>query len=577
MRDVSKQGHEPERDGGTGNDRVRCTSSVAICTSTGQDSRLGVSSACVHPRSMHGIICFHLEQFARERFGPEIWSDVHYAAAIPVRTYSPTREYPDEEVMSLLRKLAEAAGQPLPDLLRSVGQYLAPHVLAMYSTLVRPEQSTLAVLATTEEIGHRTVRLRNPGLRPPMLTCLWRTENELELIYSSPRKLCVLAQGIIEGVARAFDEQVTVEERACMLRGDPYCCFAVRLVQSASADPRAHASQFAVTPATPPLEETCQFAPTQVQHYSWLPHPLESSDLGRLAHYRLLRTLGEGGMGIVFLAEDTQLMRQVAVKVLKPMMLSDPQAVRQFLREARAAGGLTSDYIVPIYQIGEDHGLPYVVMPVLSGHNLRQWLALNEPVTLGRIMQIARECSLGLAAAHARQLVHRDVKPSNIWLEEPTGRVKLMDFGLTHSATHDSQLYRSRSISGTLQYMSPEQADGSSIAPPSDIYSLGVVLYELGTGRLPLARTSLLQWLRALAIDNPPELTSINPAIPFDLGMLIMQMLNKDPALRPASVRGVLNNLEAIGRRLDREVPDWWNAVIRDSCAPSNTLHPLTS
>jgi len=186
---------------------------------------------------MHGIFCNFLAQYVESAYGRDLWSDLHYAAGIAPRRYKPTIRYAEEEVLALLQKLAATTGQPLSNILENVGESFAPHLLSIYSALVRPEASTLQVLATVEDIAHRTVRLHNPDASPPSLKCLWRTEREMELIYSSRRKLCPLAKGIIRGIAGWLDETVEVADTSCMLLGDPYCCLSIVVTSPASAEP----------------------------------------------------------------------------------------------------------------------------------------------------------------------------------------------------------------------------------------------------------------------------------------------------------------------------------------------------
>ncbi len=513
---------------------------------------------------MHGICFFLFEQFVKQAHGPQFWTDMHVEAAIPYEPIVPTLDYPDENFIALLQKLSSATGRPVTEVLEDLGHFMAPYLLSNYATMVHPRTSTLALLSVVEDVVHRVVRLRNPSVLPPVLTCLWRTDQEMELVYSSHRRLCALAKGIIRGVAECFRETVEIGEQQCMLKGDRYCSLLVR-VASATCEPSIHNDSIAGASRNGPrmLSETRRLLSYGSPSFDWLPPAKEPGDLGSLAQFRILKLLGEGGMGVVFLAEDTQLLRRVAIKVLKPSMLSEPDAERQFVREARAAGALSNDHVVPIYHIGEDHGFPFIVMPVLKGQTLRDWLASGEPVTLGRTLQIGIQCAQGLAFAHDRTLIHRDIKPANIWLESPSGRVKLMDFGLTRSLVGGSQALNPKSIVGTCQYMAPEQANCSDLMPQSDLYSLGAVLYELCTGRLPLVSDSVLGMLRALALENPPPACQLNPLVPDELNSLIMLMLRKEPEQRPGSAGDVLDQFYVLQARLTAESTGWQGLVLR--------------
>ena len=153
----------------------------------------------------------------------------------------------------------------------------------------------------------------------------------------------------------------------------------------------------------------------------------------RVGGYRVLGVLGEGGMGRVYLAEDPLLNRRIALKVLRPDAASRPDAAARFLREARAAAAVQHDHVVPIYQVGEDGGAPFLAMPLLAGESLEARLRREGPLPPAEVIRVGREAAEGLAAAHAAGLVHRDVKPANLWLEAPSGRIKVLDFGLARS------------------------------------------------------------------------------------------------------------------------------------------------
>ena len=192
-------------------------------------------------------------------------------------------------------------------------------------------------------------------------------------------------------------------------------------------------------------------------------------EIGRLGPYRVLARIGVGGMGLVFRAEDPHLRRLVALKVMLPQFTADPTARARFLREARAAAAVEHDHIVPIFQVGEDRGVPYLAMPLLKGESLATRLKATGPLPLFHAVRIAREMAEGLAAAHAAGLIHRDVKPSNIWLEGSRRRVRLLDFGLARvvgPGRGDSSRLLDQEIVGTPAYMSPEQAGNEADRRP---------------------------------------------------------------------------------------------------------------
>jgi hypothetical protein len=277
--------------------------------------------------------------------------------------------------------------------------------------------------------------------------------------------------------------------------------------------------------------------------------PLGPDELGRLGDYRVLDLLSRGGMGVVLAAEDSRLRRRVALKMMRPEVAARPEAKARFLREARAAAALQHDHIVPIYHVGEQDGVPFMVLPLLAGESLEDRLRRESPQPAAEVARIGREAAEGLAAAHAAGLVHRDVKPGNLWLEVPTGRVKILDFGLARevAADGDGALTRAGAVLGTPAYMSPEQADGQPLDGRSDLFSLGCVLYHIATGKPPFQGKTLTAMLRAVAERHPPPPRDVRPELSAALSDLIERLLEKDPNRRPASAREVADTLAASG------------------------------
>jgi eukaryotic-like serine/threonine-protein kinase len=273
----------------------------------------------------------------------------------------------------------------------------------------------------------------------------------------------------------------------------------------------------------------------------------------RLGPYKLMKPLGQGGMGVVFLAEDTQLGRRAAVKVMRSEVASyDPRSYERFVREARAAAAVRHDNVVTVYQVGEENGVPYLAMELLRGTTLSAYLNKGPLPTIVSAARLGREIADGLAAAHAKGLVHRDIKPGNIWLEAPNGRVKLLDFGLARPTDPDvsgpDRLTGSGLVVGTPGYMSPEQARGEALDERTDLFSLGVVLYLLCTGKEPFAGVNAMAVLTALAVDIPAPANEVNPKVPEALSGLIDRLLEKKPADRPQSAREVAQTLRQIER-----------------------------
>jgi hypothetical protein len=279
--------------------------------------------------------------------------------------------------------------------------------------------------------------------------------------------------------------------------------------------------------------------------HAFLSPPRGPEELGWVDSYRILRVLGEGGMGLVLLAEDTRLQRRVALKAMKPMLAADSSARSRFLREARATAALDHDHIISIHHIGEAKGVPYLVMPMLQGETLDDRLKREGLLTVKEVLRIGRETALGLAAAHEKQLIHRDIKPANLWLEAPSGRVKVLDFGLAAMACPEGEKTLPGTLLGTPGYMAPEQTEGVA-DHRSDLFSLGCVLYRMATGKLPFEGKTVLEKIRSTLFEKvvPPQ--EINPALPAPLCNLIVRLLSPKATDRPATALAVARVLETL-------------------------------
>jgi WD40 repeat protein len=255
-------------------------------------------------------------------------------------------------------------------------------------------------------------------------------------------------------------------------------------------------------------------------------------------------------MGVVFRAEDVQLQRPVALKAMRPALAAGSDARARFLREGRTMAAVRHDHGVTIHQVGEDRGMAFLAMELLEGESLEERLKREQRLPVEEILRIGRELALGLAAAHGRGLIHRDVKPSNIWLENSPVRVKILDFGLARAATDEGHLTQDGALLGTPAFMAPEQARGEKVDARSDLFSLGCVLYRMATGRLPFRGRDTMSTLMSLANDTPPPIPEINPEVPAGLADLVMRLLARDPAGRPASALMVAEDLRTIERDL---------------------------
>ncbi|HVF41117.1 MAG TPA: serine/threonine-protein kinase, partial [Gemmatimonadaceae bacterium] len=254
---------------------------------------------------------------------------------------------------------------------------------------------------------------------------------------------------------------------------------------------------------------------------------------GALAgEYSLQRELGRGGMGIVYLARDVQLDRDVAIKVLPLHLASIAESRERFMREARMAAGLSHPNIVPIHRVGEVSGFVFFVMSYVEGETLGERLRARGPLPPADAARVLREVAWALAYAHGRGIVHRDVKPDNILLEAGTGRALVTDFGIADSGADPSPLTDSGRIMGTTYFMSPEQASNQPVDRRSDIYALGVVGYLATSGRLPFAEPDARALPSLEIADVAPSLTRVAPGIPPALAAAIDRCLDRDPARR---------------------------------------------
>ena len=271
----------------------------------------------------------------------------------------------------------------------------------------------------------------------------------------------------------------------------------------------------------------------------------EAVPTGFLAHYRLIRLLGRGNMGIVFLAHDLTLNRAVALKVLTPERAGDANARLRFVREARAAAAIHHENVVPVYAVSQVGGLPFLVMKYVEGRSLEDKLRKEGPLAPGDVVRIGIQIASGLAAAHARGLVHRDVKPSNLLLDGPAEDVRISDFGLAR-AVDDPSLTLTGAVAGTPLYMAPEQARGDAVDHRADLYSLGSVLYALCVGRAPFQGASTGAVLRRVVDEPPPAVHDVRPSIPAELSGLIAKLHAIDPADRFQTAAEVADGLRAI-------------------------------
>jgi len=292
--------------------------------------------------------------------------------------------------------------------------------------------------------------------------------------------------------------------------------------------------------------------------------PAQPAPGDTVSHYRILEKLGGGGMGVVYRAEDTRLGRPVALKVLSPALSRDRGAAERFVREARAASALEHPNICVIHDIGEHEGGQFIVMELLEGQSLRQRIA-GRPVDADEVVDVAIQVADALDVAHAKGIVHRDVKPANIFLTR-RGQAKILDFGLAKAgsgpgAAEDSQsptevlpeehLTSPGHVVGTVAYMSPEQARGRALDGRSDLFSLGLVLYEMATGRPAFSGATSAVIFEAILDRAPIPPLRLNPALSPDLERIILRCLEKDPKLRYQTAADLVADLRRYKRDSD--------------------------
>jgi eukaryotic-like serine/threonine-protein kinase len=263
--------------------------------------------------------------------------------------------------------------------------------------------------------------------------------------------------------------------------------------------------------------------------------------------YRVLGRLGVGGMATVYLAEDSSLGRKVALKVMAERYAEDGEFVERFRREAQAAARLNHPNIIAVYDRGQADGRPYIAMEYLQGRTLKQVIQAEGPLPPERAIAIAMQVLAGLRYAHEHGVVHRDVKPHNVLVGDD-GRIKVTDFGIAHAG--DPQMTEVGSIVGTAQYLSPEQARGRSVGPQTDIYSLGVVLYEMLAGRVPFEGDSSVAIAMQHVSDQPPPLRALAPDVPESLALVVAHAMLKDPAQRYGSADEFAADLDRVRRGL---------------------------
>ena len=297
----------------------------------------------------------------------------------------------------------------------------------------------------------------------------------------------------------------------------------------------------------------------------------------QLSHYKIISQLGAGGMGEVYLAEDSKLNRRVALKILPAGFCRDNRRLQRFVREARAASALNHPNICTIYQINEDCSPPFIAMEYIEGETLAEKIK-SKAFDLSGTLDIALQIADALAEAHARGIIHRDIKPANIIINR-RGQVKILDFGLAKIIARESeaetqqQLSQAGMVFGTLAYMSPEQARGQQVDAGTDIWSLGVVLYEMISGHLPFAGETKSDMLAAILKTEPPPLLVYTPNVPLELEHIIKKALGKERDERYQVVKDLLLDLKILQSELNSGIAPRSSGLLSTAAASARNTH----
>lgn len=263
--------------------------------------------------------------------------------------------------------------------------------------------------------------------------------------------------------------------------------------------------------------------------------------------YEIIKTIGEGGMANVYLANDTILDRKVAIKVLRGDLSNDEKFIRRFKREALSVSNLSHPNIVEVYDVGEEDGNYYIVMEYIEGKTLKQLLQKRGALTLNEVIDIMTQLTDGLVHAHEAYIIHRDIKPQNIMIED-NGLVKITDFGIA-MALNSTQLTQTNSVMGSVHYLPPEQANGKGSTVKSDIYSLGILMYELLTGSVPFKGDTAVEIALKHMKEKIPSIRKQNPTIPQSVENIVLKATAKNPKNRYDNVRDMYKDLQTALQR----------------------------
>lgn len=518
---------------------------------------------------MHGSICVILKKFIEQNYGRETWAEILRLAGHDGLVLSPIQTYPDEAVFAIVGATCEHLEIDLKTGLEAVGKFAAPELVRFAKGMLHPDWKTFELLANIETLIHRTIRVSNPEADPANIQAFELSDDQVQVVYSSQRGLCSLANGILQGLGDVFDEELTVVENTCAQKGDPFCTFTVTKVTHDAEIPSeagmvstAIGSSSSISPgsvsghdpSSDPYGMTSEIDESEMDsgtgdvpvHVSsgntagkfvYTGKTEQSSDSDtlpssstivplpkRIGRYSVHEVLGLGGMGIVYRGIDETLMRTVAIKTLKNVKIEDSKK-EQFLAEARRLAKLSHPNVVQIYDVGKVAQRPYFVMEFLEGLSLASRLSRG-PMSFHGALRIFKQLLDGLHAIHRLGIVHRDIKPGNVMLSSDMQQCQLLDFGLAGDHANASSS-GGASVSGTRGYLPPERLKGFPGDYRSDFFSIGCVAYEMLSGKM-------LHELRHAQSDNRLYLKVIDEteqwnAIPDPLKQIVIGMLNPNP------------------------------------------------
>ena len=312
---------------------------------------------------------------------------------------------------------------------------------------------------------------------------------------------------------------------------------------------------------------------SETPNHESLGPPQQEGEIGRLGPYRVLGRLGSGGFGEVFRAQDTRLKRTVALKLMKPKFAAIPISRKRFIEEARSMAAVHHDNVATIFEVGLENGVPFMAMELLKGQSLAEAMKEKGVFPWQDVLRIAKEVCLGLSAAHQSGLIHRDVKPGNIWLEQPSGRAKILDFGLAIAGGGFEAFASTGVVVGSPGYLAPEQARNDPLDDRTDLYSLGVVLFVMCSGRLPLSSNTISGQLIAIICHPPRPLGLVRPDVPGPLCDLIHRLLHKEARDRPCSAAELVSQIEAVEQQCAVEA-DPALQIVTEATAPRSKSLP---